>query len=151
MLGNVVGAQGEAAAIVVVVAAAVATIVAQEANIASDEARGEVRSWEARERRPAMHPGERCPVDEVVLQCWLIAVVGVADGRSEEEEAVARGEDDGLRPEISRLEGGAVDAEVGNAWRTGDAKGGLHLVAGACEILGGRLVGEVGDVGFEIE
>ena len=65
--------QGEAATVVA------ATITAQEANIAAGGLRGRVRLREVRERQLAMHPRERHPVSEVVLQFQLVAVVGVAD------------------------------------------------------------------------
>jgi hypothetical protein len=59
-----------------------------------------------------MHSRVRHPVDKVVLQGRLVAAVGVADSHSEEDEVVAGGEDDGLRPETSWFEGRAVDTEV---------------------------------------
>jgi hypothetical protein len=50
------------------------------------EVRGGVSLREARERRAAMHPRVRHPVDKVVLQGRLVAaILGVADSHSEDE------------------------------------------------------------------
>ena len=73
------------------------------------------------------------------------------EGEAEEDEALGRGVDLGLHREVLAVEPGAVDAEVGDGRRVGQAEGELEGVAGAGNGFGGGGVLADGEVGLLVE
>jgi len=57
------------------------------------------------------------------------------EGEAEEDEALGRGVDLGLHREVLAIEPGAVDAEVGDGRRVGQAEGDPDGVAGAAVLV----------------
>ena len=98
-------------------------------------------TWEQVESWP---PGAGL-VDEVLLEALL--GVGTENEDDGEQEEVLLGADDG-RPavEVGVLEAGAVDADVGDAQRVGEADGDPDGVARAGGGIRGGGVGVVGDI-----
>ena len=89
-------------------------------------------------------------VDEVLLEAML-GVGTESEDDGEQEEVLFGADDGGPAAEVGVLEARAVDADVGDTHRVGEADGDPDGVARALGSLCGRGVGVVGDVRQRLE